>query len=126
MSDLNWHDQHAKTNLDVHITPLTQAAYLGRKKIIEMILENYPNIDLNLATLQNNYTPLSAACMAGNYDIVCLLSENGADVNKLDSMGQSPLIYCFSRLNEDENYYENKALALKMADVLLNFGANIN
>jgi hypothetical protein len=36
------------------------------------------------------------------------------------------LIYCFSRLNEDENYYENKALALKMADVLLNYGANIN
>jgi ankyrin repeat protein len=81
---------------------------------------------LNLTTLENNYTALSAACMAGNYEIVCYLSENGADVNKLDSMEQSALIYCFSRLNEDENYYENKALALKMADVLLSFGANIN
>jgi ankyrin repeat protein len=64
--------------------------------------------------------------MAGNYEIVCLLAEYGADVNELDSMDQSPLIYCFSRLNEDENYYENKALALKMADVLLSYGANIN
>jgi len=79
-------------------------------------LENSINIDLNLATKQNSYTALSAACMAGNYDIVCLLSEYGADVNKLDSTEQSPLIYCFSRLNEDENYYENKTLALKMAD----------
>jgi ankyrin repeat protein len=79
-------------------------------------LENSINIDLNLATKQNSYTALSAACMAGNYDIVCLLTEYGADVNKLDSTEQSPLIYCFSRLNEDENYYENKTLALKMAD----------
>jgi ankyrin repeat protein len=83
--DLNWHEEHLKTNLDFKITPLTQAAYLGRKKIIEFILENYNNLDLNLATKQNSYTALSAACMAGNYDIVCLLTEYGADVNKLDS-----------------------------------------
>jgi hypothetical protein len=41
-------------------------------------------------------------------------------------MQQSSLIYSFSRLNEDENYYENKALALKMADVLLQHGADPN
>ena len=29
-------------------------------------------------------------------------------------------------MNEDENYFENKALALKMADVLLTYGADIN
>jgi hypothetical protein len=29
-------------------------------------------------------------------------------------------------MNEDENYYENKALALKMADVLLEHGADPN
>ncbi len=49
-------------------------------------MENFNNIDLNLATKQNNYTALSAACMAGNYDIVCILTEYGADVNKFDSM----------------------------------------
>ena len=31
IKNLNWHDQHIKTNLDQKITPLTQAAYLGRK-----------------------------------------------------------------------------------------------
>lgn len=64
--------------------------------------------------------------MAGNFEIVCLLAQNGADVNKVDCMQQSPLIYCFSRMNEDENYYENKALALKMADILLSYGADPN
>lgn len=41
-------------------------------------------------------------------------------------MEQSPLIYCFSRMNEDENYYENKNLALKMAEILLQHGADPN
>ena len=39
-----------------------------------------------MATKDNGYTPLSAACMAGNFEIVCLLAENGADVNKSDCM----------------------------------------
>jgi ankyrin repeat protein len=112
--------------LDSKVTPLTQAAYLGRKRIIEIFLDNYTYIDLNLATLDNLYTPISAACMAGHFEIVCLLAENGADVNKVDAMEQSPLIYSFSRMNEDENYYENKALALKMADILLTHGADPN
>ena len=90
------------------------------------MLENITYLDLNLATSDSGYSPLSAACMAGNYDIVCLLAENGADVNQMDYMEQSPLIYCFSRLNEDESYYENKALALRMADFLLQHGADIN
>jgi len=29
-------------------------------------------------------------------------------------------------MNEDENYYENKSLALKMADILLSHGADPN
>ena len=90
------------------------------------MLEHYTYLDLNLATKENGYTPISAACMAGNYEIVTLLAENGADVNEVDCSEQSPLIYCLSRLNEDENFFENKSLALKMADVLLNHGANIN
>lgn len=64
--------------------------------------------------------------MAGNYEIVEILAENGADVNQVDAMEMSPLIYCFSRLNEDENYFENQSLALRMADVLLAHGADIN
>jgi len=41
-------------------------------------------------------------------------------------MQQSPLTYCFARLNETENLYENKTIALRMADVLLKYGADIN
>lgn len=70
LKNLNWHDQHIKTNLDSKITPLTQAAYLGRKRIVEMLLNNFSYLDLNLPTIENQYTPLSAACMSGNCEIV--------------------------------------------------------
>lgn len=49
--NLNWHDQHNETNLDSKITPLTQAAYLGRKEMIQLMLENYTFLDLNMATI---------------------------------------------------------------------------
>ena len=88
------------------------------------MLSNYTYLDLNLPTIENCYTALSSACMAGNYEIVCMLAQNGADVNKVDCMEQTPLIYCFSRMNEDENYFENKALALRMSDVLMQHGAD--
>lgn len=126
VNNLNWHDQHIKTNLDSKISPLCQASFLGRKRMVDMMLTHFTYLDLNLETQENGYTPLSSACMAGNYEIVCLLAQNGADVNKVDYMEQSPLIYCFSRMNEDENYYENKSLALKMAEVLLQHGADPN
>lgn len=124
--NLNWFSEHLKSNLDVQITPLSQAAYLGRYKIVQILIENFPQLDLDIATKDNGYTPISAACMGGHFDVMALLAENGADVNKVDLMEQSPLIYCFSRLNEDENYYENKALALKMSEILLAYGADIN
>lgn len=126
IQNLNWHDQHIKTNLDQKITPLTQAAYLGRKQIVELMLDNYMYLDLNLPTVDNSYSAVAAACMSGHFDIVSLLCENGVDVNQVDSNQQSPLTYCFSRLNEDGNHFENKALALKMAEVLLSYGADIN
>ena len=90
------------------------------------MLDNYLYLDLNLPTIDNGYSALSAACMQGHFEIVCILSENGVDVNQVDQREQSPLTYCFSRLNEDDNYFENKALALKMAEILLSFGADIN
>ena len=39
---MNWLDEHNKTNLDSTITPLTQAAYLGRRKVIELLLQYFP------------------------------------------------------------------------------------
>ena len=51
------------------------------------MLENYTYLDLDLETKDNGYTPLTCACMMGSFDIVIMLAENGADVNKLDIMG---------------------------------------
>ena len=83
-------------------------------------------VDVNMLTEENEYTPLCAACMAGNYEIVQLLAENGADVNYENSMGQTPLLYCFSRMTETNNVYENKNICIKIAEILLQFGADIN
>ncbi len=42
-------------------------------------------LDLDMATDEHEYTPLSAACMAGNYEVAKLLVENGANVNHRNS-----------------------------------------
>ena len=123
---MNWHESHPKTNLDTMITPLCLAAFLGRVRIIQLMLDNFTYMDLNLETIDSYCPPISAACMGGNCEIVQLLAQNGADVNKPDVMHLSPLAYCFTRINEDCNHYENKVLALRMSGILLNYGANIN
>jgi len=64
--------------------------------------------------------------MAGNFEIVKLLSENGADVNHRNSKGQTPLLYCFSRMTETNNVYENKNICIKIAEILFSFGADVN
>jgi hypothetical protein len=97
--NMNWRERHFKTDLDDRITPLSCAAFLGRLKITELLLEN-TLLDLDMHTMEHEYTPLSSACMAGNYEIVKLLSENGANVNHHNSMGYTPMLYAFSRMTE--------------------------
>lgn len=116
--NLNWLEAHSKTDLDDKITPMACAAFLGRGRITELLLEN-PLIDINMATEDHEYTPLSASCMAGNFEIVKILAENGADTNYQNSMGYTPLLYCFSRMTETSNIYENKNICLKIAEILL-------
>jgi len=67
--NLNWLEPHPKTDLDELITPLTCAAFLGRTDIIELLLKN-TSIDLEMATIENEYTALMAACMAGCLEVV--------------------------------------------------------
>ena len=82
--NLNWLEPHPKTDLDELISPLTCAAFLGRSDITQLLLKN-PSIDLELATVENEYTALMAACMAGCLEVVSILAENGADVNAMNS-----------------------------------------
>ena len=64
--------------------------------------------------------------MAGHFEVVQFLAENGADVNFMNSMGQTPLVHCFSRMTETSNVFENKNICLKIAEVLLQYGADLN
>lgn len=82
--NLNWLEPHPKTDLDELISPLTCAAFLGRTDIVEFLLQN-TSIDLEMATVENEYTALMAACMAGCLEVVTFLAENGADVNAMNS-----------------------------------------
>lgn len=125
--NLNWLEPHPKTDLDELISPLTCAAFLGRADMVEILLEN-PSLDLEMATVENEYTALMAACMAGCLEVVSFLAENGADVNAMNSMGQTPLMYCFSRLteNSDCNPFENKSICFRIALVLFRYGADVN
>ena len=77
--NLNWLEAHPKTDLDELITPLTCAAFLGRANIVELLLQN-ESIDLEMATVENEYTALMAACMASK-----LLEPNSMNTLHSDS-----------------------------------------
>ena len=59
----------------------------------------------------------------GHLEVVQLLVENGADVDYMNGLGQTPLVHCFSRMTETSNVYENKTICLRIADELLAHGA---
>ena len=82
--NINWLEPHPKTDLDELVSPLTCAAFLGRTELVEVLLQN-ESLDLEMATVENEYTALMAACMAGCLEVVTLLAENGADVNAMNS-----------------------------------------
>ena len=64
--------------------------------------------------------------MSGYYEIASLLIVYGADVNKANAHGQIPLLFCFTRLEEDRNHFENTRICMKMAEILLENGADID
>lgn len=41
-------------------------------------------------------------------------------------MGYTPLLYCFSRMTETSNVFENKSICIKIAEILLHFGSDVN
>ena len=81
-----------------------------------MDLESYPEC----------YTPLMVGCFKGFYEIVRLLIEKNANIKKANRLGQFPILFCFSRLEENFFKYENKKICMMLVDLLLSKGADLN
>lgn len=125
IQDLNYLEECKDAEIDNKISPLICACSLGRIDCVRLLLEN-DLIDPNLASEKCGFTPLGVACATANYEIMCLLIDHGADINKKTNFKQPPLVYCFTRLQEDTNIFENQLLSMKMAEKLLENGADIN
>ena len=70
------------------------------------------------AYVENNFTPLISACKQGNEEMIALLLENGADINKKDYfLDISPLHMVFN---------ENRESRFRLAMYLIEQGADIN
>ncbi|KAL4435673.1 hypothetical protein ABPG74_018224 [Tetrahymena malaccensis] len=123
--NLNFLEEFKHIPLDNRISPLILACYLGRSEIVKTLCIN-TSINIDLGSDDIGFTALSAACMSGFYEIAEFLIKKGADVNKKNNHGQTPFYHCFTRLEEESNYFENKRLCLKLADLLLDNGANID
>ena len=125
LRDLNFHEEFPEIEIDTEVTPLIIASRLGRVEIVKLLMEN-EGIDPNIASKDLHLTPLIVACAAGNYEVVEVLIYNGADVNRTDISNRPPLYFCFIRLQEDVNLFENALICMKIANILLQNGADVN
>lgn len=125
LRDLNYFEEFTELEVDSKVTPLIVASHLGKTEIVKIFLQN-EHIDINLGSHDLQLTPLCVACSAGNYEVVEALINNGADVNKPDMLTRSPLSFCFVRLQEDTNVFENNLICMKMAYTLLQNGTDID
>ena len=85
-------------------TPLIAAVFGEDVNIIKKLLAS-PNIDVNKPGLQG-VTPLYNACITGRADIVQLLIEARADVNKANKDGRTPLDRVVSQDDGDRRIFE--------------------
>jgi len=123
--NINYLTEFSEVNLESRLSPLILGCYLGRLDCVKMILDN-PFVDVDFASEDSGFTPLCIACLTGNYEIVKLLVDADAEVNKPTKFNETPMKLCFNRLNEETNLFENKKICFKMAELLLDHGADIN
>lgn len=97
---------HARNNYGN--TPLHCAAFYGREKAAEFLLDK--GADIN-ARNNKGKTPLFCAVAGGKKELVDLLLSNGADVNAKDNENNTPLHYAVSKtcLKIIHKLLENKA-----------------
>lgn len=111
--------------LDKSISPLILASYLGRLEIVKLLLSN-TDTEVDFASNDTGYTALIASCISGFYEIAEHLIAKGANIFHKNKEGFSALYYCFCRLEEESNYFENKRLCFKLVNLLLEKGVNID
>lgn len=66
--------------------PMDFAPKIGSKR------RRLSNVELQCEDKQPHYTVLGSACLANNLRMVKVLLEDGADMNKLDRCGWTPLM----------------------------------
>lgn len=74
------------------ITPLYTAAFEGRKDIVSGLLEILEEVDVDELCTPSRRSSLWIASNNGHADVVSLLLENGALVDKADRYGSTPLL----------------------------------
>ena len=76
-------------------TPLWAACNLGRKQVVEVLLDKIRDtVDVNQAD-KDGFTPLLAACLRGHKEIVEVLLDKARDtidVNQANNKGNTPLL----------------------------------
>jgi ankyrin repeat protein len=123
--NLNFYIEDKEIIFDQKVTPLLSACFTGKIDTVILLLMN-EYIDVDMESQNEGYTPIMVACFKGYYEITRLLIEKNADVMKVTKSGQAPIIFCFSRLEENFYKYENKRICMMLLDLLLSKGANIN
>ncbi|MCH1923524.1 ankyrin repeat domain-containing protein [Shewanella sp. C32] len=69
-----------------------------KKQIINLLLEH--GADINAATKEEGYTPLTVAMLKDHADIFVRLMKRGADLNKADAHGRTPLMIAVKDCHE--------------------------
>ncbi|MFZ4802179.1 MAG: ankyrin repeat domain-containing protein [Chlorobium sp.] len=112
VGDLEWVRRHLQNGVDVNMrspdkwTPLIQAA-VGDPEITRLLLDF--GADPQLHT-EEHYTPLMRAAGFGNFEVVKLLVEAGADVFVRDYLGQTALDMTQEVENLEINAYLREAM----------------
>jgi ankyrin repeat protein len=92
-------EPYPEIEVDTRVSPLICACFYGRLEIVKLMLSN-PCIDIDLASEDSGQTPLTISALTGNYEIMKLLVDGNAEVNKPNTFNQTPFICCFARLEE--------------------------
>ena len=123
--NLNFLFDKSKIQFDKKLSPLLVATFLGKIEVIHLLLSN-ECLNINLASENEGYTPLMVALYNGHYEVTKLLLDKGADINIITKSGHYPILFCFSRLEEENYKYENMTLCMLLIELMLVKGADLN